>query len=255
MDDATLRTAQQVLEEHLAQPALFLQFDGVEGVAPPAKPDGVQRYTGERAAADDEKLLRVGMLRLLGASDREIEAAVGVTRRTIPVLLRHLEKSGRITPLKQRLAELCADNAERANIALRILLDKIGAPGTGAGDTDLASMIASVTKASDVATKNTLLLTGQATEIVERRAGSGREQWDVWWQETMKEARATDLESSGSPAIPVQSESSPVLSHGTDTPTSAGTPAPAPDLAPPSDRPDRGGGGPPEGAEPKTPMS
>jgi hypothetical protein len=80
------------------------------------------RYTGERSTRDEARLLLVGALRLLGASDREIETQAGVTRRTIPLMLAALEQSGRITPLKERLATLTGDNAERAQLAAVVVI-------------------------------------------------------------------------------------------------------------------------------------
>lgn len=201
--DIPRQTAMDVAREMISQPALFSEFDGMDGFTPP--PQAVQRYTGERSTQDEQKMLKVGAMRLLGASDREIEQCCGVTRRTIPVLLAELEKSGRITPLKQRLAQATGDNAERANIALRFLLERVGhattktitmkgedieVPDEGIS-MELAAMIKAVSTALGITTEKVLLLTGQATEIVETRVGAGREAFDAWWKESVMPIQAT----------------------------------------------------------------
>lgn len=185
-----LKTAEDVARELLSQPAFFLEFDGVKGLTVP--PPALQRYTGDRSTSEQHELrnLKIGALRLLGASDRQIEEACHVTRRTIPLILADLEKSGRITPLKQRLAMATGNNAERANIALRVLLDRAA---EGGESMELAGMIKAVATALGITTEKLLLLTGQATEIVETRSGVGREEFETWWRNSVRPAQASDV--------------------------------------------------------------
>ena len=214
------QTADELARQMASQPALFSEFDGIDGFSPP--PQAIQRYTGARSTLDEQRLLKVGALRLLGASDREIEQACHVTRRTIPVVLAELEKSGRITPLKQRLAMLTGENAERCNIVLRALLERVGQPGTKTAyvqgeavevETDgitmeLAAMIKAVSTAMGISVEKYLLTTGQATEIVEQRSGAGREEIERWLKDAMPvQATVTSPPSeSASAATPPVSE-------------------------------------------------
>ena len=141
----------------------------------------VKQYTGERSTSNDERLLFVGALRLLGASDREIERTCGVTRRTIPLLLQELERTGRVTPLKDRLVKLVGDNAERSSLLLRQLMEQAM---DGQCDMDLAAMLKAVGSVNCFQVEKFQLLTGQATEIVEQRVAAGREEFERWWRES-----------------------------------------------------------------------
>jgi hypothetical protein len=164
-----------------------------------------------------------------------------VTRRTIPVLLAELEKSGRITPLKQRLAMATGDNAERANIALRFLLERVGHTTTktisvkgenievedNGISVELAAMIKAVSTALGITTEKVLLLEGQATEIVETRVGAGREAFDAWWKESVTPIQEsvtppTDSASDGERVISSQITQSEPQRNGPDTATRAG---------------------------------
>lgn len=216
------RTAMDAARELLEQPALFSEFDGLPGLSPmPGPTQAVARYTGERSTSSqyDERNLKVGALRLLGASDREIEQACGVTRRTIPLILAHLEKTGRITPLKERLGVLTGENAERANIALRTLLDRVGDDD---GSIELASMIKAVGTVMGISVEKYLLTTGQATEIVETRSGAGRAEFEDWWQKNVVQVQATvspagESASAATPPISEEIRTSEPPRDGSDT--------------------------------------
>lgn len=148
----------------------------------------VKEYTGTRSTTADDRLLMVGALRLLGASDREIERSCGVTRRSIPVMLAELEASGRVTPLKDRLVKLVGDNAERSSLLLRALMER-GLDGIC--NIDLAAMIKAVGSVNSFQVEKFQLLTGQATEIVETRTGAGREEVERWWREMATPIKAS----------------------------------------------------------------
>lgn len=242
------RTAMDVARELLEQPTLFSEFDGIPGLSPAAGPAAIARYTGDRSTGPqhDERNLKVGALRLLGASEREIEQACGVTRRSIPVILAALEKAGRITPLKERLAQLTGENAERANIALRQLLDQVK---DDAGSMELASMIKAVGTVMGISVEKYLLTTGQATEIVETRSGAGRAEFETWWKEQVipiqaTASPATESASAATPPISEQRSQSEPARDGSDTACSAGKP-----------EDDRGGGGRENAGGPETSMS
>lgn len=186
--------------ELLKQPELLA---GVFLDSAPAIPESetlvaaAKQYTGARSTTDDNRLLMVGALRLLGASDREIESACGVTRRTIPVLLAELERTGRVTPLKDRLIRVVGDNAERSGLLLRKLMER-GMDGTC--DMDLAAMLKAVGQVNDFQIEKFQLLTGQATERVEQVVGAGREDFERWWRESATPITAqVDIASTDSP--------------------------------------------------------
>lgn len=286
-DLVPLRTAQDVARELLSQPGLFLEFDGVDGFTPP--PQSVARYTSDRQ--QEEVMLKVGAMRLLGASDRQIEKTCHITRRSIAPILAALEKTGRITPLKERLAMVCGDNAERASIVLRMLLEQVEedlhapeeeeddeaiadamdpssvlaldgeTPGAAAPKKtkrkrvtmEMAAMIKAVSTAVGITTEKTLLLTGQATEIVETRVAAARDEFEQWWNATVKPAApAVDSGSAPPPAISVQSTTSPATGHAPDTSTAPDQVTP-PAIEPgPEEGSDRAGGGSPAPGGPET---
>jgi hypothetical protein len=137
----------------------------------------VKRFTGARSARDDQRLVMVGALRLLGASDREIARSCGVSRNSVPVLLQELERSGRVEPLKERLVKVVGDNAERSSLLLRRLMENAL---DGQCDVDLASMIKAVGSVNCFQLEKYQLLTGQATERIETVAGAGRAEAEAW---------------------------------------------------------------------------
>ena len=175
----------------------------------------------------------VGALRLLGATDRQIEAACHVTRRSIPVILADLEKTGRVTPLKDRLALLIGDNAERAAIALRELLDQaVDEPAS----IELAGMIKAVATAVGITVEKHALLTGGATERIETMVGAGRGEIEAWAREfaipVESVSRPVDTPSAANPSLSAQTNTLPPMRHTADTSaslTSPNAPTPAAD--------------------------
>ena len=251
MSEALHRTANDVARELVAQPELL------DGLLPEPKPRQVgessapiQRYTGERSTSEqyEERNLLVGALRLLGASDREIEHAChakgfSLTRRSIPVILQDLEKTRRITPLKERLAEIVGDNAEQSALALRALLDRAI---TGTESIELAGMIKAVATSLGITTEKLQLLTGAATERIEVNIGAGRDEVEAWARANAipieATTRAVDTVSAGNLPLPVETPQLAPMRHEPDTGS-------APELAAVASRieprpvPDDGGGG------------
>lgn len=235
----------QLAGELLLQPellrAVFSDSAPLETVEELQRAEAIKRYTGERSATDDSRLLMVGALRLLGASDREIERTCGVTRRTIPVLLQELERSGRVTPLKDRLIRLVGDNAERSGMVLRKLLEQAQ---DGRCTLDLAAMLKAVGSVNDFQLDKLQLLTGQATEIVQTNVAAGREEFERWWKEAaVTVTPAKECESSAlQPIVEVLTTLSPVVtSEIHDDGERVACPLPP-------------GGGSQPGAAPETPM-
>ncbi len=163
------QTCLELATELSKQPALFSSLG-----EPTAALD---RYTGARVANDNDRCLMAAALRLLQASDREIAAAVKCDVRSIPLMLRAAERTGRIPALKDRLVTLVGANAESSSIALQRLLDD----SIHFGPTDeRAGMIKAVATALGITTEKYLLLTGSATEILEVRVATGREDMEAW---------------------------------------------------------------------------
>lgn len=157
--------------------AVFLEKQQVLSPSEQERVDAVKRYTGARSTSDDKRVLMVGALRMLGASDREIERSCGVTRRSIPVILAELERSGRVTPLKERLVSLVGDNAERSGLLLRELMERAF---DGERDLDMAAMLKAVGQVNVFQLDKLQLLTGQATERIETVVGAGRNEIESW---------------------------------------------------------------------------
>jgi hypothetical protein len=152
---------------------------------------------------NDERLVLVGAMRLLGASDREIEEGCakrgfGLTRRSIPALLRALERSGRITPLRERLIHWTGDNAEASALVLSQLL---GRAADGQVSIELAAMLKAVGTVACFAVEKHQLLTGQATERIETVSDAGRAEIERWMAEVRDVSPANDSESAQIPTI------------------------------------------------------
>ena len=181
--------------------------------------DAVERYTGGRLTQDTDRCLVAGALRLLECSDRQISEALHCDVRSIPLMLREAEKSGRVPALKERLAQLTGTNAERSQIALGALLNRAA---DGNGDMDLAAMIKAVATAGGIATQNLQLLTGQPTEILALRVGAGREEIERWARDLAIPVDAEivppiDSEAAGKPAITEANGAFQGGRHGDDT--------------------------------------
>ena len=94
--------AQRLSAEDLAemvseQPALF--------ALPPVEDRELQRsaarFTGKITCRDDARCAEIARRWLVGESQRDIAAAVGCSRNTVPVVLRELERQGKLEPLKE----------------------------------------------------------------------------------------------------------------------------------------------------------
>lgn len=241
--------AKALVKPELAQSCLDLAVEltrGAELFDKFGQPtEALLRYTGDRVIQDEERCLWVGALRLLEMSDRKIAEVIGCDTRSIPLMLRAAEKSGRIPALKERLTQLTGTNAERAQIALGALLNRAA---EGKGDMDLAAMIKAVSTAGGINTQNLQLLTGGPTEILELKVGAGRQEIEDWARSLAIPVDATvtapsDLESTGNSSKPLQMQGS--AAAGYDRDTAATSPDPCPAVEPP-----RTTGG---GDAPKTP--
>ena len=93
--------AQRLSAEDLAemvseQPALF--------ALPPVEDRELQRsaarFSGKISTRDDARCAEIARRWLIGESQRDIAAAVGCSRNTVPVVLRELERQGKLEPLK-----------------------------------------------------------------------------------------------------------------------------------------------------------
>lgn len=89
-------TAEELAEMVSEQPALF--------ALPPVEDRELQRsaarFSGKISTKDDARCAEIARRWLVGESQREIAAAVGCSRNTVPVVLRELERQGKLEPLK-----------------------------------------------------------------------------------------------------------------------------------------------------------
>lgn len=229
MESNLKRTANDVVQELLQQQELISELlpDARPRSFLPAPAEPAKRYTGARstAADHDERNLLVCALRLLGASDRQIEEACPVTRRSIPLILAEYEKAGRVTPLKERLAILVGDNAERAGLALRELLDRAQAGGESM---ELAGMIKSVATALGITVEKHALLTGAATERIEVNVGAGRDEVESWARQFAIPIHAVaspvDTQSAENPPLSAATNQLQPMRHAADTDTTLTSP-------------------------------
>lgn len=190
------QTCFELASELAKQPALF--FDNGEAT------ESLERYTGTRVATDDERCHLAAALRLIQASDREIAKLLHCDVRSIPLMLRVAEKSGRIPALKERLITLIGANAESAAIALNRLLESATHAEV---NIERAAMIKALATTVGITTEKILLLTGSATEIVEHRVAAGRDEMEAWAKlNAIPIEVSVDLESPANGAKPKQIE-------------------------------------------------
>lgn len=174
MKATELIDCEQVARELATQPELLPAVRG--------------RLTGKRAASDEERNLFAAALRMIGQSDREIAAAVGCARESIPFLLAEAERSARVRPVKERLARLAESLAERSGIALHRLLNRVE---DGVETVDLAAMLKATGTVYGIATDKSQLLTGAPTEILELRVGAGRAEIEQFCRQNSLPIEAT----------------------------------------------------------------
>ena len=206
------------------------------------------RYTGARS--DDEATnLRVGAMRLLGFSDRAIERECGVDHRTIPHRIDWCVQTNRIPAQKERLLQRVGEVAEKSGIILNCLLNRAH---EGECSTDLASMIKAVATSLGITVEKVQLLTGSPTEILETRAGAGREEIEAWWREHAVQIEATVTPTSDSASTQIatelqQTSHSMAVGHEPDT---SGSPDACTEAGGPRPEQQEGGGcAPPTGGE------
>lgn len=89
-------TAEELAEMVSEQPALF--------ALPPVEDRELQRsaarFSGKISTRDDARCAEIARRWLVGESQRQIAEAVGCSRNTVPVVLRELERQGKLEPLK-----------------------------------------------------------------------------------------------------------------------------------------------------------
>lgn len=180
--------------------------------------DAVVRYTGGRVTQDSERCVLAGALRLLHYSDRKIGEALGCDVRSIPLMVRQAEQSGRIPALKERLQAVVGHNAEQSSIVLAQLLDRAAA---GEDSIELSAMVKAVGQVNSFQIDKNQLLTGAATEIIEVRVGAGQAEREAWAKANSIPIEvltsAVDYESSKNTTKPQKIESNQAERHDFDT--------------------------------------
>jgi hypothetical protein len=180
--------------------------------------DAVVRYTGGRVTQDAERCVLAGALRLLHYSDRQIAKAVGCDVRSIPLMVRQAESSGRIPALKERLQAIVSQNAEQSSIVLAQLLDRAAG---GEDSIELSAMVKAVGQVNSFQVDKHQILTGAATEIIEVRVGAGMAEREAWAKANAIPIEAiaapVDYESSKNTTKPKQIEGNNEVRHNDDT--------------------------------------
>lgn len=115
--------------------------------------------TGSRVTKDEARCLVIGAMKCQGASDRKIAAAMKCDPRSIPGIMDHLEASGIVPALKDRVARKVAHLAESTADELQEQLNTL------VTDRDTAAMIKALSVLLGISVEKALLLMGQATEI------------------------------------------------------------------------------------------
>lgn len=231
---ARMTCAEVAADLFLSQPEL-LPAEKADGKPAHARGKGV--YNGRRSAVDEMTRLKVGAMRLLGASDREIEETCHVDHRSIPALLASLEKTGQLPALKERVTLIVGDNAEQSGLLLRRLIAK---GMDGEVTMELASMLKAAGAVNNFQVEQFELLNGRATQILEQRAGGGRAEFEAFMRQSGQvidvASTANDSEASAGPQISAGNVGVSTDGHEPDTTAavpSAASAATRSDAAPP----------------------
>jgi hypothetical protein len=184
-----------VAEELVAQPSLFdanlLPVD-----VPVLRAAKRLASTGQITAKDEAVALGVAACKLAGLSDRQTGKQLGISHTTVKGVMRLLEASGRIPSTCDRLAGRLGELAESAT-------EEIGRLITAA-DGDWSSKSAGAVRALGIAVGIAVdkhqLLTGQATQIVEQRAGGPAADAVKQWEDKLREMFRPVIDISAGPS-------------------------------------------------------
>lgn len=237
MSQPLIRDVQAIAESLLTQPALFsIEEDLYASAAPSPEAMAVVgrgQYSGERITADESRCLLIGALRELGLSDRKISEIAGCARESIPVVVEHLERLGRIRPLKERLERWTGLLAESTALTARELVERIR---EGKTDVETSMALRALGPMLGISIERYQTLTGQASQIIETRdGGDPRRELEDWMRKVYAEAApvpSPESESGGKALITeVLDENQSVesrLESATPAPTMPGDLAPTP---------------------------
>lgn len=233
--------AADVAMQLVSQPDLFpaVPRDGGAPLLSPA--NAVRRVpSGKILAQDEERCLLVAALRELGLSDRKISTMTGVARESIGPILMRMERTGKVRPLKERLAGAIGLLAEESTQAARELVQSLRDGDRSEGVTMALRALGPMV---GITAEKVQLLTGGPTEILETRVAAAPEDEAAFLARLTARAEAdlaartvdvtppTDSESDGHPCNTL-----PVNGHSDgDTARDTGSPVQEPALA--GDRP------------------
>jgi len=123
-------------------------------------------HTGSATTRNETRVMAIAALKLAGLSDKETAKRVGCSRNTIPHVMEHLESSGMIPALQQRLAHALGRVAESSARELQDIIDE------GDWTADTTGAVRSLGVAMGIATEKMLLVTGQVTARIETMVGA-----------------------------------------------------------------------------------
>lgn len=134
-------------------------------------------HTGKIVGKDAEKVRRVCEMTLMGASVRQIKRACGVGYGSILKIRELAVASGKLGTIKERLATQAGRVAEMSSETMLEMLAEGKVP---------ANVIAMM---FGVATDKMMLLTGEATAIVEHKEAPSEERLRAWALEIAAKAK------------------------------------------------------------------
>jgi len=131
-------------------------------------------HTGQTTTRDEARVMAIAACKLAGLSDKETAKRVGCSRNTIGPVMEHLESSGMIPALQQRLAHALGRVAESSARELQQIIDD------GDWTMDTTSAVRSLGVAMGIATEKMLLVTGQVTARIETMVGAPADAVKAW---------------------------------------------------------------------------
>jgi hypothetical protein len=178
--EITVANACLELSEQLAgQPQLFdLELLPIErGIMKAARRVA---HTGAITCKDEARAAAIGVCKLAGLSDSETARRMKCSRNTVASVVEQLERSGQIPPLKTRLAVKLGGLAESIADEMKGIVDH------GVWDMNTSSAVRALGVALGITTEKQLLLTGQATGILEQRVVLPSQDAVREWEDKLK---------------------------------------------------------------------
>lgn len=181
-------------------------FDGA-GQPSKALTEAKERYTGDRALKDVQRLRLVAAMWLAGESDRAIERETGLDHRLIRRAIERAAELELLPALKDRVSALAGQVAEDSGRLLTALLRRAHA---GETTSELAATLKAAGTVFGIASDKHAIATGGATERIEHIVRPADEDEVRQWAAAVLEAEVVEPAPTAAQVVQAPAASGPV---------------------------------------------